>query len=374
MVNYRKKKYNRLSSLAEGEDATILEKLNGNKICSCAGPEATNVRGWLDLLKLPELKNIAANYKGINTNQNAEEIKRRILECITTQKTLKMMFEGKKEGNEYEMIIRRCKELTGNIISIECEAQEAMTRVLMLYYKSSMWPEDDTFMRDTILSNMRDSKLNFYEYKIWTKESIWKERETFEEYYKILRREHEIYTILMQDTEEGYNECLKVAYEYMDEGKKELKKNIEDEVTYPWLGRYTKAHVIIRLIHNNTKAAAKLKLYEKQAQMFQFLLEQTSFHRCKFYSIQLNSMLTYIISQILAKRGKWYVELAKTYSRYLHLEERTHSLCLDALRDKYVDKDCINAIKKILLKMGKEVGVELGNYDTNIPTVTIISM
>lgn len=96
-------------------------------------------------------------------------------------------------------------------------------------------------MRETILSNMRDKRLNYNCYQVWTKDTVWNNREAFLAYYEALKLEFNACSFLMLNTEEGYRKCLNIADEcYNCISPDDIDSDHMKYIVYPWLYHYTR--------------------------------------------------------------------------------------------------------------------------------------
>lgn len=141
----------------------------------------------------------------------------------------------------------------GTLVSLSNDVRNGIYEMFVIYYKSRIWPDNGMFMKDTILSNMENNSVHFYEYKIWSKDTIWKNRETFLAYYQGLKNEYAARLMYAEGTSEGYTQCLLIADKYRNVFGESLYSDMECDVTYEWLAPYTHGNYHRRAIFPITK-------------------------------------------------------------------------------------------------------------------------
>jgi fanconi-associated nuclease 1 len=207
-----------------------------------------------------------------------------------------------RDRNRDHHFVKKILEETGTCIRLALKPLRLFERVHLVFYRSTEWTEKSL----TTIILARISRRNFPEYIVSRSSSVFGTRSLLFEFEMSLRLQFRVDNILEfngKPTEDGLQEIMRVFEEVLPRWRVLLADEIrkEDETYFSGEGAYLRrlspAWVYTRIIHKATSILGKLKMYKREHEVLDELLQQKLFHH--------------------ARRGAWYQRKALIEEHYM---------------------------------------------------------
>ena len=128
---------------------------------------------------------------------------------------------------------------TGRVIKITDPPRDTFHRLFVIYNRAREWPEDDKFMTNSILTNLRDNARRFPSYKVHRTSLIWPTRGDLLSYIRLLQLEAKVGKIIEQNTEASFREVVQIWKECKPEWVECVEEGRGHVTEVPWFQSFT---------------------------------------------------------------------------------------------------------------------------------------
>ncbi|KAJ3051552.1 hypothetical protein HK097_007432 [Rhizophlyctis rosea] len=332
LLNNRTLKYERIDKFnypyIENLDSAV-QTLKMVEFLDDTGPD--DLDGWMSLLRRDELVDMAKDRRISPTGKTIDDLRDAILKSLRNQPLLQF-FGGSGGSRAEKTFLLQVQRRIGKVIKITSPPRSTFHRLFIIYNRTREWPEDDKFMTNSILTNLRDNARRFPTYRVYRTSLIWPTREDMLSYVRLLQLEVRVARIMEKNTEEGFREVKEIWRECKGEWEECVGEGRGHVTEVPWFQVFTPGWVLTRIMTTCAHALFRLKEYALQVELLQQLLNQRLF--------------------CLAKRGKWYDDLVRILHNYVDQQQAADVCCL-ALEDPFLQTGHRSSIQKRLRRLYK---------------------
>ncbi|KAJ3349992.1 hypothetical protein HDU91_006311, partial [Kappamyces sp. JEL0680] len=295
----------------ENMDETIHE-LAQAELCDSRGP--STAEDWLELLRKDELKLLVSELKLGAATMKLAELKRVLAEYLRHGS----YFDA--DGAWRQKIVERIKSTVGKVVRQSSTARYQFQCLFLIQKRLRMWPDDDSFLVDSILSNLPDGdsrKRHFVKNNQPRCGLVWPTLVDFKQYIEALQLEAVCRQRLEANTAAAWEQVLELYTDVKQQWKDAVQNAPEDgHVTgIKWFATFTHGHVLTRIMHLVYGAIFRLKRHHDAVELLRLLLGQRVY--------------------LFSRRGSWYDELVRLLERYVD-KAQAKAACLEALSDAWV--------------------------------------
>ncbi|KAJ3035101.1 hypothetical protein HDV00_004323 [Rhizophlyctis rosea] len=336
LLNNRTFKYERVDKLnypfIESLERAI-QFLKSAGFLDDAGPES--IDEWMSLLRRDELVDLAKDRRVSATGKSITELRNAIMKSSRSQPLLQFMLPASCGGGSSKAdkaLLLHVQRKIGKVIKLSTKARDTFHRVFIIYNRTREWPEDEKFMTNSILTNLRDKARKFPTYNVHRTSLIWPTREDLLSYVRLLQLEFRVARMIEKNTMDDYKAVVEVWEECRAEWEDCVKERKGHVTEVPWFQVFTPGWILTRIMQLCAHALFRLKEYRRQVELLRQLLDQRMF--CP------------------ARRGAWYDDVVRILHNYIDQQEAARVCCL-ALEDPFVVTGHRSSIQKRLRRLYK---------------------
>lgn len=211
--------------------------------------QPSTVQEALQLLKRSELLDIC-NHHRIPTNGKKMPALITILVNTTLQQSL-LSFSSKSNSKSFDSLFEQILSKTGPLLKLTSIARDLFHRMYIIYFRSTLWPDEDKFMTRSILAHVREDKKcrrNYFPVNVSRFGLFWTKRSELVEYAVYLRTELELKDIEGRNNKDAWDEVLDLTNILYSEWHNIISRGEGHVTGIPWLQVYTPGCVLTRYI------------------------------------------------------------------------------------------------------------------------------
>ncbi|KAJ3287239.1 hypothetical protein HK104_008708 [Borealophlyctis nickersoniae] len=342
LLNHRTLKFERVDKL----NYPSISDLNGGLDALCyakpfrftdeSGPP--DLMGWLGLLRRDELDELAKGRHICTAGKSVNDVRELLVRSTKSQTILSFLsassqrMQSSRSNNVEDNLKTQVRRKLGKVIRLSDVPRDTFHRIFVISNRTREWPEDDKFMTNSILTNLREGARRFPSYTVNRTSLIWPTRDACIDYVRYLKMERHIRLILQNNTVADFQEVVRLWKELKVEWDACVMEKRGHVTQIPWFQVFTPGWILTRIMDTCAGALFRLKDYEQQVQLLRELVGQRLF--CP------------------ARRGSWYDDLVRILDNYIDKREAAR-VCFLALEDPFVRTGHRSSIQKRLRRLYK---------------------
>jgi fanconi-associated nuclease 1 len=331
---------------------TLLNSLDHQMpVFEFGGPES--LEESLALLRRHELESLCDRHRVPHSSKQMPDLIKDLIKTTKNQPVLSF-FQEKKSS--IENLANEVSQYTGHMVKLTQRVRFLFHCVFVAYLRSSRWPMEDSFMTESILSNVLDSnptKMYHAPFKITRFGLFWVTRDDFLEYMRYIKLEYDL-EVSAENNATSWANIIDLTDPVYEKWKGMLGENNRHVTGVQWLQMYKPGWILTRIMSARYMCFFRLKKHEEAITLLEDLLGQNIYGP--------------------ARRGGWHDELVRLVEKYRGKAEAVIK-CKEALADTMVLTAHRSSIQKRLFKLckGKSLPACLVDYkpDFYIQSTTI---
>ncbi|KAJ3191292.1 Fanconi-associated nuclease 1 [Irineochytrium annulatum] len=351
----RKHKTERLSKLCfprlEDMEAALAELTTLGFITNGIPDPPDDPASYLPLLSRDELTLLAKDRRLTTAGVASAQLRDSLAHAVTHQRTLFPTSTTSSSSSSAALLARAARNILGRTLRLLDGPVETFIRLFVAHNRATEWPSNPFL--DHIRANLRVNRQHHHPYAVARLHITWPTRAEFDGYFRALRRENAISTMVDEGigkvvamalgTEAArikalaveFEEPLRMALAEKAVWDEEVKRGDSHVSGIPWMMTFTQAWVRTRIVSHLAFIQARL-------------------HRTQDRIVTLTSLLAQHL-YLRRSRGAWHDDLALclTTSKQLKLAVEA---CERALEDPMVQAGHRRSIEARLQRLTKKDG------------------